>query len=65
MITLLNFAILAIATTFAVAAAAALSWMSLRVAFVLMQPATARRLPVQTQLAPGTTQLARAFAANR
>ncbi len=65
MITLLNFAILAIATMFAVAAAAALSWMSLRVAFVLMQPATARRVPAPTQLAPGTTQLARAFAANR
>src|SRR5215831_2568727 len=65
MITLLEFAILAIATMFAVAAAAALSWMFLRVAFALMQPATARRIPSPTALARGTAQLARAYAANR
>ena len=65
MIDLLNFSILAIATMFAAAAAAALSWMFLRVAFVLMQPGTARRIPAHTQLARGTAQLARAFAANR
>lgn len=65
MITLLNFAVLAIATMFAVAAAAALSWMFLRVSFVLMQPATARRVPARTDLARGTAQLARAFASNR
>ena len=65
MISMLNFAILAIATMFAVAAAAALSWMFLRVAFVLMQPATARSIPTRTELARGTPQLARAFAANR
>lgn len=65
MIDLLNFSILAIATMFAVAAAAALSWMFLRVAFVLMQPATARRIPAHAQLRRGTAQLARAFAANR
>jgi len=65
MISLLEFAILAIATMFAVAAAAALSWMFLRVAFALMQPATARRIPSPTALARGTAQLARAYAANR
>jgi hypothetical protein len=65
MITMLDFAILAIATMFAVAAAAALSWTFLRVAFVLMHPATARRIPPRTELARGTVQLARAYAANR
>jgi hypothetical protein len=62
---MLDFAILAIATMFAAAAAAAISWMFLRVAFVLMQPATARRIPPRTQLASGAAQLARAYAANR
>ena len=65
MITMLNFAVLAIATLFAVAAAAALSWIFLRVTFVLMRPATARRVAPRTELARGTAQLARAFAGNR
>jgi len=65
MITMLDFAILAIATMFAVAAAAAISWMFLRVAFVLMHPATARRIPPRTELVRGTAQLARAYVANR
>lgn len=65
MITMLDFAILAIATTFAVAAAAAISWMFLRITFVLLQPATARRIPPRTPLVRGTAQLARAYAANR
>ncbi len=65
MIAMLNFAILAIASMFAVAAAAALSWLFLRVTFVLMQPATARQFPPRTELARGTAQLARAFAPNR
>jgi hypothetical protein len=65
MITMLDFAILAIATMFAVAAAAALSWMFLRVVFVLMHPASARRIPGRTELVRGTTQLARAYVANR
>jgi hypothetical protein len=66
MITMLNFTMLAIATMFAVAAAAVLSWLLLRIAFVLMQPATAtaRRVPVRTDLAHGTAQLARTYAAN-
>ncbi|HVH71617.1 MAG TPA: hypothetical protein VNB49_10955 [Candidatus Dormibacteraeota bacterium] len=49
MITMLTFAILAILTMFAVAAAAALSWMFLRFAFSLMQPATAPRVPPRTE----------------
>lgn len=65
MIAMLDFAILAIATMFAVAVAAALSWMFLRVAFALMHPATARQIPARPQLAGGTAQLARAYAANR
>ena len=65
MITMLNFAILAMATIFGVAAAAAISWMFLRVAFVLMQPATARRIPPRTELVRGTAQLARAYVGNR
>ena len=62
---ILNLATLAIATLFAVAAAAAVNWLLLRAAFVLMQPATARRISVGTDLARGTAQLARAFASNR
>lgn len=65
MMTMLDFAIIAIATMFAVATAAAISWMFLRVAFVLMHPATARRIPPRTGLVRGTTQLARAYATNR
>ena len=65
MITMLDFAVLAIATMFAVAAAAGLSWMFLCVVFFLTHPATARRIPPRTELVRGTTQLARAYAANR
>jgi hypothetical protein len=65
MITVLDFATLAIATMFAVAAAAGLNWLFLQAAFVLMQPATARRASVRPGLARGTAQLARAFASNR
>jgi hypothetical protein len=65
MIAMLELTILAIATMFAIAAAAALHWIFLRVAFALMQPATARRVPPRTNLARGTAQLVRAFASNR
>ena len=65
MLAMLNFATLAIATMFAVAAAAALHWLFLQVAFALMQPATARRVSARPDLARGTAQLARAFASNR
>jgi hypothetical protein len=65
MIVMLDFATLAIATLFAVAAAAGLNWLCLQAAFALMQPATARRISPRPDLARGTAQLARAFASNR
>ena len=65
MIAVLNFAILAMATMLAIAAAAALHWLGLRTAFVLMQPATARRAAVRSELVRGSEELARAFAARR
>jgi hypothetical protein len=65
MIAMLQFATLVITTIFATAAAVALQWLFLQVAYVMMQPATARRLSAHTQLARGTAQLARAFVSNR
>lgn len=65
LIAMLDFAVLAIATLLAAAIAAAIHWIFLRVAFALMQPATARRIPPRAELARGSTQLARAYAANR
>jgi hypothetical protein len=65
MIAMLHFATLLIATMFAAAGAAAFNWLLLRASFLLMQPATARRIPARTELARGTAQLARAFASQR
>ena len=65
MIAMLQFATLAIATMFALAAAAGLHWLCLKAAFLMMRPATARRIPVRTELVRGTAQLARAFASQR
>jgi hypothetical protein len=65
MIAMLHFATLLITTVFAVIAAVAIDWMLLRAMFVLMQPATARRRVLPAPLARGTSQLARAFAAQR
>ncbi len=65
MIAMLHFATLVITTLFAAAAAVALNWLCLRVAFVLMQPATAPRITVRAELARGTAQLARAYVSNR
>jgi hypothetical protein len=65
MIAMLQFATLVITTMFAVAAAVGLHWLFLRAAFLMMRPATARRMPVRTELARGTAQLARAFASQR
>lgn len=64
MVTMIEFAILSIAMMFTVAAAAALSWMFLRITFALMHPATSRRIPPRTELVHGTAQLARAYTAN-
>lgn len=65
MIVMLDFATLVLTTMFAAAAAVALHWLFLRAAFLMMQPATARRIAVRTQLVRGTAELARAFAAHR
>ena len=65
MIAMLQFATLAIATMFALAAAAGLHWLCLKAAFLMMRPATARRIPVRTEMVRGTAQLARAFASQR
>jgi len=65
MIAMLQFATLVIATIFAAAAAVGLHWLFLRAAFLMMRPATARRIRVRTELARGTAQLARAFASQR
>jgi len=57
---------LAIATLFAVAAAAALNWLLLRATFRLMKPATARRPATsRSPLVSGTVRLAQAFAPHK
>ncbi len=65
MIAMLQFLTLVIATMFAVAAAAGLAWLFLQVAFLIMRPATARRMPGHTELVRGTAQLARVYSATR
>src|SRR5437016_4999611 len=65
MIAMLQFATLVITTIFAAATAVALHWLFLRAAFLMMRPATARRILVRTELVRGTTQQARAFASRR
>jgi hypothetical protein len=65
MIAMLNFATLVVTTIFAAAAAVALHWLFLQATFLMMRPATARRIPVRTELARGTAQLARAFSGSR
>ncbi len=64
-IAMLQFATLVITTMLATAAAVALQWLFLQAAYVMMQPATARRIPVRTELACGTAQLARAYSTTR
>jgi hypothetical protein len=65
MIATLHFATLVITTVFAAAAAAGLLWLFLQATFVMMRPATVRRISMPTGLVRGTSQLARAFASNR
>lgn len=81
MIAMLQFASLVVTTMFAVAAAAGLHWLCLKVTFLMMRPATARRIPfdrtqgpstalrinkpARTELVRGTAQLARAYSASR
>jgi hypothetical protein len=62
---MLQFATLVITTMLAAAAAAGLHWLGLKAAFLMMRPATARRIPVRTELVRGTAQLARAYSARR
>jgi hypothetical protein len=65
MIAALHFATLVVTTLFAAAAAVAFNFMLLRAMFVLMRPATARRVAVPKNLARGTAQLTRAYASHR
>lgn len=65
MFAILQIVTLVITTMFATAAAAGLHWLCLKAAFLMMRPATARRIPVRTELVCGTAQLARAYSATR
>jgi hypothetical protein len=65
MIAMLEFATLVLTTMFAAAAAVGLQWVFLKAAFLLMRPATARRIPGRTELVRGTVQLARAYSTTR
>jgi hypothetical protein len=65
MIAMLHFATLVITTMFAAAAAAAFHWLLLQATFLLMRPATAKRVPARTALVRGTAELARAYAVQR
>jgi hypothetical protein len=65
MIAMLHFATLVVTTLLASAAAVGIHWLLLRLMFVLMRPATARRVNAPSQLVRGTAQLARAYAAQR
>jgi hypothetical protein len=65
MIAMLHFATLVVTTLFAAAAAVGIHWLLLRAMFVLMRPATARRVNAPSPLVRGTAQLVRAYAAQR
>ena len=65
MIAILHIASLVAVTVFSVVAAVAFDWFLLRMMFVLMRPATARRIAAPSWLAHGTAQLARAYATQR
>jgi TRAP-type mannitol/chloroaromatic compound transport system permease large subunit len=65
MIAMLHFATLVVTTIFAAATAVGLHWLALKAMFILMRPATARRVASPVRLASGTVQLARAYAAHR
>jgi hypothetical protein len=63
---LLDMTVLAVATVGALALASAAQWAMLQLAMKSMRPATAARQGMtRTQLAQGTGQLARAYAAHR
>jgi hypothetical protein len=65
MMAVLNLAALLVTTILAVAGAVVLHWLFLQATFLLMRPATARRIAVRSELVRGTAQLARAFSGSR
>jgi hypothetical protein len=65
MIAIVNFLTLVFTTLFAAVAAVAFDWLLLRAMFVLMRPATARRMNAPMHLVRGTAQLARACGPER
>jgi len=65
MIAMLQLTILVLITVFAVAAASGLHWLFFKAAFLIMRPATARKIPARAELVRGTAQLTRAFASRR
>jgi hypothetical protein len=65
MIALLSITILTLTTLFALAAASALHWLLLRLAFQAMRPAAGRRVAARPELVSGTVGLTRAFVGHR
>ena len=65
MIVILQLATLVITTMLAAAAAAGFHWLLLRATFLMLRPATAKRISGPTGLVRGTAQLARAFSITR
>jgi hypothetical protein len=64
--TLVQFAVLAVATFIATVAAIALTWLFLQTTFHLMQPARVREVRVmRPELVQGTRVVARQFALHR
>jgi len=60
-----HFAVLAMATVIAAAAAFGMAWTFLRGTFLLMQPAGRPAGPVRLHLVPGTRAVVRGFAAHQ
>ena len=65
MIALLEMTTLTIATIFALAAAAAIHWIFLRMTFRVMRAAAAREVRASADLSRGTVGLTRAFVGHR
>jgi hypothetical protein len=65
MIAMLHFTTLAAATVFAAAAAVAFHWLLIHAVFLLMRPATARRISARSEVVRGTAALTQAFSTQR
>jgi hypothetical protein len=65
MIALLDITTVTIATLFALAAATALHWVLLRIAFRVMRPSPTSKHLARPELVRGRAQLARAYAGQR